>query len=386
MRPARTLSRYVLREVSLYTLLGLAAITLVLVSRNLLRHLDELIASGASGSEVLALLAYLVCVLATYVLPVAFLFGVLLAMSRLASDVEITAMRCCGIGVPSLLVPVAALGLVVSALTAFLAGEVEYRAQRQLRLHVQSMAAEGKAIEPGTFRRVGDRVLFARRRGVGDRLEGVLIADRSDPDRSLLIFAENGELAWDDERRALRLRLRNGDIHLDSRENPRSPAGPPAIGEPYRRIAFATFDYALDVDEILGVDVAAYRPREMSADDLRDVIARAEAGDPLTDMRRNDPVYYRLQLERRRALPIAPFLFALVAVPLGARRARGGRSWGAFACALLAFGYYGLMTFGQALALEGSVSATAALWLPNAVFAGLAGVLVWRSGRLAGRA
>jgi lipopolysaccharide export LptBFGC system permease protein LptF len=120
----------------------------------------------------------------------------------------------------------------------------------------------------------------------------------------------------------------------------------------------------------------------MTAAELRSAIFRAEAGDPLTDLRRQDPIYYRLHLQRRLALPVAPVLFALVGVPLAIRRDRGGRSWSVFTCVLVAFAYYALLTFGQALALDGAVSAAAALWLPNFVFAIGAGVALWRSNRV----
>jgi len=381
MRLPRTLATYILREVLLYSLLGLVAITMVLVSRNLLRHLGELIASGASAADALTLLWCLVSVLATYAVPVAFLFGVLLAMGRLASDVEITAAHSCGIGLRTLVLPVALLGFAIACVTGYLTFDVEHRAQRRLRLLLQTMAAEGRLIEPGEFRRVGERVLFAKRRGADDRLEGVLIADRSDPERPLLIFAEDGELDWDSERDELRLRLRNGDIHIDPGPEASAAAAPEPAGERYQRIAFRTFDYAIEADKALGVSLSAYRPREMTAAQLRAVIARAEAGDPLAELRRHDAVYYRLQLQRRLALPAAPLLFALVGVPLGIRRVRGGRSWGILLCALLAFGYYALLTFGQALALTGAISAAAALWLPNAAFAATAWALLRRARR-----
>jgi lipopolysaccharide export system permease protein len=381
MRLPRTLATYILREVLLYSLLGLVTITLILVSRNLLRHLDELIASGASAADALTVLWCLASVLATYAVPVAFLFGVLLAMGRLASDVEIAAMHSCGIGLRTLVLPVAFLGFAVSCVTGYLTFDVEYRAQRRLRSLVQTMAAKRKLISPGEFRRVGERVLYAKQRGTDDRLEGVLVADRSDPERSLLIFAEEGELDWDPERDELRLRLRNGDIHID----PGSKADAAAASEParerYQRIAFRTFDYALEADRVLGASLSAFRPREMTAAQLRAVIARAEAGDSLVELRRRDPVYYRLRLQRRLALPAAPVLFALIGVPLGIGRARGGRSWGVLLCALVAFAYYALLTVSQALALTGAISAAAALWLPNATFAGTAWVLLRRARR-----
>jgi len=380
MRPARTLSAYILREVLLYTALGLLAIGMVLISRNLLRSLDEVLAAGATASDVLHLLGCLASVLATYAIPLAFLFGVTLAMRRLAADAEITALRSCGVGLPALLVPVACAGLAISGLTAYLTLEVEHRAQRELRLRMQSMAAEGRLIQPGEFRRVGERVLFVKRRRADDSLEGVVIADRTDPRRPLLIFAEGGDLGWDAERDVLHLRLRRGDIHLEVPEA--EAAGASAAFARSQRIAFASFDYALDADEVLGVSLSSYRPREMSGRQLRAVIARARAGDPLRELRRHDSVYYELQLERRLALPAAPLLFALLGVPLGAQRRRGGRSLALLLCALAALGYYLLLSLGQTLALTRVLPVGPAVWLPNAACALAAGALWWRTRRV----
>jgi len=386
MRLPRTLAKYVLREVLQYSLLGLLLITTVLVSRNALRHLDALLSADASGEDVLTVIACLAIALATYAIPVAFLFGVLLAIRRIATDVEIVAMHSCGIGTRSLVLPVAALGVVIAGITAFLTNDIEHRAQRRLRLLVQTLAAEGRLIEPGDFRRVGERVLHVKRRRSDGVLEGVLIADRSDPERPLLIFAETGELMWNEQNDALHLLLRRGDIHIEpphgaQRETVRAAASDRPIDR-YRRIEFASFDYRIEAEKLLGVSLSALRPREMTAAELRSAITRAEAGDPLTDLRRRDPVYYRLHLQRRLALPVAPVLFALVGVPLAIRRDRGGRSWSVFTCALVAFVYYALLTFGQGLALDGVLSAAAALWLPNGAFAVFALGVLWNSNRV----
>ena len=77
-------------------------------------------------------------------------------------------------------------------------------------------------------------------------------------------------------------------------------------------------------------------------------------------------------MHRRLALPVAPILFALVGAPLALRGRRGARSWGAFLCALVAFGYYAILTFCQYIALQGFFPVIPALWLPNAIFAGIA--------------
>ena len=385
MRLPRTMAAYLLREVTLYSLLGLFAITTLLVSRNALRHLDELVSAGATADDAITVVACLAAALATYAVPVAFLFGVLLATSRLAADAEILALRSCGVGTHQLIAPVALLGLLFAGFTAVLTFDVEHRAQRRLRLVVQTLAAEGRLLEAGEFRRVGERVLHVKRRLADGRFEGVLISDASDRERPLLIFAEAGELQWDRAHRSLRLLLERGDIHIGAAAVDVAGAAA-ARPERSRRIEFATFDYALDSDEILGVSLSALRPREMTAAELRAAIARAEAGERLDDLRRQDPVYYQLQLERRAALPFAPLLFALLGVPLGTRRKRGGHSFSALLCAAVAFGYYGLLTLGQRLAIDGEISPAAALWLPNAACALAAALLSWRARRFEGGA
>ena len=132
MRLPRILSLYLLREVLIYGALGFTAVCTVMVSQNLLRSLDELLAMGASPTELLSVIAVMVPMLASYAVPVSFLFGVLVAVGRLASDSEITAMRTCGMGLGSLLGPVLLLGALVSGLTAHLMINVEHQARRGL--------------------------------------------------------------------------------------------------------------------------------------------------------------------------------------------------------------------------------------------------------------
>ena len=375
MRSPRTLSWYVMREVLSYSALGVLAITTVMVTQNLFRFLDEMISANVRLGDFGAIVASLALMLATYSVPIAFLFGVLLAFGRLASDSEITAMQSCGIGLRSLMVPMALLGVATSVLTAYLILEVEHDAQLSLRRVVKKMAARGGFIEPGRFRRLGERVLFVRNIDRDNRLEGVLISDRTDVERPLMIFAEHGRLHWDTERDELQFRLSNGDIHVGSLDER-------LADDAYQRISFLTFDYRLDAASLFGRNFSTLRPREMTLEQLRAVIARAEAGESLEDLRRKDPTHYQLQIHRRFALPFAPLLFAFVGAPLGLERRRGARSWGALACVVLVFGYYAFLTFGEFLALAHRVPAVVALWLPNAVFAAVAAGLFYRASRM----
>jgi lipopolysaccharide export system permease protein len=369
LRP-RVLSLYVVREVLLYAALGGAAITLVFVSEKLLRFGDDLVAGGFTPGEILTLLRCSAIAVLVYSAPAAFLFGVLLASGRLAADSEITAMRSCGLGLRDILRPVTALGLALSCVLVTLALDVQHRSRRELHRLTASVAVRRALVEPGRFKRVGERVLYVDGRLPDDRLEGVVIADRSDAERPLMIFAERGRLLWDDDHNELHLRLHNGEIHFE--RDTRHEAA-------YERISFARFDTAFPVAASPGLSFGRLRPSEMTMTELRAVAARARSGETLEDLREPNPVGYGLEIHRRFALPAAPVLFALVGVPLGLRRVRGARSRGVLVCALLGLVYYVILSFSQFLALASLLPAAVAVWTPNAAFGLTAAVLISRA-------
>jgi lipopolysaccharide export system permease protein len=371
MRWPRTLSLYVTREVVQYASLGLAAITLVMLTRSLVRVLDQLIGAGFQIDDLLTVASLLGAMLTIYALPVSFLFGVLLAIGRMASDVEITAMRACGIGMRALLLPIGILGLCLSVLTLKLTVDVEPAARRAMATAVQRMLVRGASVEAGRFKAVAKRMFFVDEREAEGRLRGIVISDRTDPERPFLVFAESGELRLDESRAEMVLMLERGDVHLE----PRGDAD-----DRYQRVGFERFEYRINIGEAMGTGLP--RPREMTREQLRAVVARIEAGEEPGPLR-DPPVEYATNLHRRYALPAAPALFALVGVPLGIRRKRGARSYGVILCAVLAFGYYALHSFCELLATERGFPVEIAVWLPNVAYAVLGIVLVLHARRSA---
>ena len=94
----RLLTRYILREVASYALLGGVLFTFVLFMRDLPKILDLVVRDSASLTDVLRIFAYTLPNTLTVTIPTAVLAGILLGLSRLAADSEVTAMRACGIG------------------------------------------------------------------------------------------------------------------------------------------------------------------------------------------------------------------------------------------------------------------------------------------------
>lgn len=370
MRLPRILSRYVLREVAVYGLVGFLAFATILVTQNLLRRLEDLLALGFTQHDFLVIIGCFGAMFGAYAAPVAFLFGVLLAMGRLSSDSEVTAMQASGLGLRTLLLPVVALGVVLSGLTAWLMIDVEPAGRRQLRTLLEEVASRGGILESGRFRGVGERTVFVTERDRENNLRGVMISDRSDPERPFLVFAERGRFVFESETLIAHLQLENGDVHLDDESGDPNKHG---------RIAFQALDYSFDVGVLLSESRSKLKAREMTFRDLRELVQRFDRGEKVEDPRVQQPVTYRLELQRRLALPVAPLLFALVGVPLGLRRARGARSWGALLCIAVVFGYYTLLSVSQFLGGDGVIPPVAALWLPNLAFAALAAFLLLRA-------
>ena len=188
----RTLASYLAREIATYFLLGFLAIITVLVSQNLLRRLDEFVGVGFTWADLRIAVRGMAVMFIAYAAPVAFLFGTLLALRRLEADSEILAMRACGVGLATLLIPVLAIGALVSALTGFLMLHSEHQARLDLRTLLITAAARGSILQPGTFRVVGNRVIFIRERDRDNNLRGIMISAKAGEERPYLIFAERG--------------------------------------------------------------------------------------------------------------------------------------------------------------------------------------------------
>lgn len=376
MRFPRILSLYVLREVVQYAGIGFFAVGSVLLTQNLLRQLDDMSGLGLTASDLLAVTSCLLAILGAYAIPVAFLFGVLVAVGRLSADSEVTAMRALGVSLLQFAVPFLALSICVSAITAALLFDLEPGARRRLRAVVSEIASRGGIIEPGTFNeldRKGERLLFVETRDEDNRLGGVLISDRTDAENPFTVVAEHGIFEFNQDTATARLELSEGDIHFELDR---------ATDDNYQRIVFDRFDYAFDMSAVLGAGFDRIRPREMSMREIRDVLAHFDAhGEPPDVVRVRTREHYEIQLHRRLALPVAPALFALLGVPLGLRRTRGARSWGVLACVGLVFGYYTLLSSGVYLAENLVLPAGPALWLPNAVFGAVALALLVRARR-----
>ena len=101
------LHRHVLREVLVSTGLALGLFVFVLLLGNALRDIAELVAAGKLSAIVfLKLMVLLIPYVTAYALPLWVLTGTLMAIGRLSSQQEITAMKASGLSLYQIAAPV----------------------------------------------------------------------------------------------------------------------------------------------------------------------------------------------------------------------------------------------------------------------------------------
>src|SRR5579871_4015852 len=95
----RILTRYILWEVFSHGLLGASVFTFVIFMRDVSRILELVVRNSAPIPSVAELFFFTLPTALTVTIPMGVLVGVLIGLSRMAADSEITAMRASGTGI-----------------------------------------------------------------------------------------------------------------------------------------------------------------------------------------------------------------------------------------------------------------------------------------------
>lgn len=358
--------RHVLADVLSYAALGLALIALVLVVQQTLRFLDDMLAADLGATALFELAALVLPTYFAYAVPTALLFGVLLAFGRMAADGEIVALQASGISVPHLLPPVLALAALGALCAGYLVFEVEPQGQHRLKARLRELGSAVRVIQPGQFRTLGERTFYVRAAGDPDcPLEGVLIGDFSRAERPLYVTARCGTLDQAEGSDALGLRLLDGAVQFSE----------DVTEDRYRVIRFARMSLHVDLESYLET---GRRARDLTFHELLAFDAAYDRGEK-PYLRGNGPVEVSIQIHRRIAFPLASVLLAMIAVPLGVRPLRVGRSTGALTAVGLMAAYWVLFALGERAAEGELLAPWLAMWLPDALAAALGVWLLRRS-------
>ena len=363
----RILTRYILREVTSHALIGAAIFTFVLFTRDLGRILELVVRASAPLPSVAEIFFYTVPLALTYTLPMSVLVGILIGLSRLAADSEITAMRASGLGVWSFLriVSIFAVGTWLIALANGLYWAPKSQAalgrlEDQLKGSQISFEVKPRVFYEG-FPKLVLYVHDVHTAQGAAAWEGVFLADVSDAANPRVTLARQGILVSEDSER-LHLHLTEGSTHETDPQQPNN-------------YQISTFDQT---------DIPIELPATENKSDEPIPLGTMSTWTLRNQARRADPVlarWYLIEFHRRFALPTACLMLALLGVPLGLSSKKGGKSAGFVLTIVLVFGYYSVSVIGVSLAREGKVSPALGAWLANLVCLAGGLFLLWRAER-----
>lgn len=382
----RILTRYILKEVSSHALLGVLLFTFIIFMRDLGRLLELVVRNSAPLPSVGEIFLYTLPTAFMITLPMGVLVGILIGLSRLAADSEVTAIRASGMGA-GMFVRVVAMFAIAAWLLAMLNSIAiaprSARALTGLQNKLRSSQASFE-IQPRVFyEEFKDRVLYVQDAipSKGQSLwRGVFLADISDPASPRITLAERGALLSESPEK-VRFHLEDGTQQELI----------PKAKDQYSITTFETTDLPVQVPSSTERGFRDLQPvAELSLHALLRNAAREEAAG--ASLVKIDPAsssydylkarYYEIEFHRRFALPGACLVLALVGIPLGLSAHKGGRSAGFVLTIVLVFVYYFFSLVGVSLARQGKVSPWFGVWAGNLFFFVCGLILVWRVDRM----
>jgi LPS export ABC transporter permease LptG/LPS export ABC transporter permease LptF len=351
----RIFTRYIWNEVLSHALLGGALFTFILFMKYLGPLLEMAARNTASLGTVAKIFVFMLPNILSLTIPMAVLVGVLLGLSRLAADSEITAMRAVGIGVWFFVRVVSAIAITSWGISLAVSLYVAPRATAAL-LRLENSLKNQQAsfeVEPRVFYEdFKNYVLYVQdiRAGAGaSRWQRIFLADLSDPVAPKVTTAEDAVVA-NGPNHTLLMRLRNGTEHQLVSDNGAS------------QYQISTF-----LESELPLTIGGQEDAHIGRNDT-----------PILAMS-NRVLYehtkgpngrtYLIELHKRFAYPAACLVLMLIGIPLGISSRRGGKSAGFVVTIALVFLYYFLTLIGVSLAREGKVPVFAGVWAANMLFA-----------------
>ncbi|HIK28848.1 MAG: LptF/LptG family permease [Oscillatoriaceae bacterium SKW80] len=368
------MDRYIITEllppflfgVGTFSSLGLAIGTMF----DLVRKITE---SGLPVAIALKIMALKFPYFIVLAFPMSMLLSTLLTYSRLSSDSELIALRSCGVSIYRLVLPAVVMSFFVTGLTFFfnelLVPAANYEASITLNqaLKKETKSFQEKNIIYPEFGKIKQKDgkkeevllrLFYAEEFDGERMKGLTILERSQPNINQILVAEYA--TWNVETNTWK--FFNGTIYFVA------PDGS------YRNIGkFKQQEVALPRTPL---DLANKKRdyNEMNIAESLEYLNLLRQSGKEQKIRK-----LLIRIQQKFSLPFACVAFALVGAALGTKPQRTSKATGFGICVVLVFSYYVLMSIGDALGLSGILSPVMAGWLPTLCGFGMGVVVLVRA-------
>ncbi len=364
----RIFTRYILKEVLWHGLIGASLFTFVIFMRDVSRILEPVVRASAPVPSVAELFFLTLPAALTVTLPMGVLVGILIGLSRMAADSEVTAMRASGVSVNKFLKIIAIFGITAWLLAlANTAVVAPISAAAFARLEKKLVSSQiSFEVQPRVFyEEFKNYVLYVEDVTTvsGTAVwKNVFLADIGTPGAPKITIAKEAIVSSGGPD-TIRLHLVSGETH---ESNARSV-------DQYNIYTFNETDMVLSLPPVAKPAQNTVPVAQLST---RELLKLSHSRDK--DLAR----WYQIEFNRRFALPSACLVLVLIGIPLGLSAKKGGKGAGFVLTIVLVFIYYFLYLIGLSLARGGKLPPIAGVWMANFIFALLGLLLLWRTDKI----
>ncbi|HSL81853.1 MAG TPA: LPS export ABC transporter permease LptF, partial [Thermoanaerobaculia bacterium] len=367
----RILDRYLMREIAGPLGLGFLVYTFILLLDALFDAAEMIIRRGLPVATVGKLLLLSLPNIVVLTIPMALLFGVLIAIGRLSSDSELVALRSTGVSLLSLYRPILLVSALLTVGNTVLMVLVLPWGNHQLQLERLNILTRSisSQVQPRVFwDEWENQMLYVFEAPPGGAWEGVFLAESIPTTQSnRLTVAERGRVRIDDDGERVVLELEGAYVHdMDLSQPDRYHVSHHQRMEVLVEDQFSTEQRARVT--------AAKSVRELTLPELASWV-----GDRSLSAENRRLAW--VEIHKKFSIPFACLVFGIFALPLGFNNRRGSKASGFALSILVIVGYWILLDSGEKWAQAGGIPPWLAMWAPNLLFAGLGLFLLARRNR-----
>jgi len=342
------LKRYILGETIPGLLIGIFVFIFVLLMFQMLRLLEFFLIHGVGFNKLVEIIWSMSISFLPTLLPMAILFAVVLALSRLSQDSEAVAFVSVGISPSDILKPLVYLGIAISILSIFTSLELAPNGNRRFEmiLHEVSQSKVTAAVKENAFTEsFYNLVIFA----IGSnsktgKLDKVFIYDEQNPDAPLSIIAQDGLIFTQntEDKSTLWLKLNTGNIHRQD--------------ESHTKINFKEYEVKLIDSQQIKSEIE----KSQNSWTLKDLLDRMQA--------KSTSRHARIELNKRLAIGVACTILVVFGFSLSFSINKREKSNGFVLSLIVIVTYWLLLVTFENLSRSGFLIPEIALWIPNFTF------------------
>lgn len=359
VRAVRILDRHLLIQIALATLAATGTLTFILVVLNAFQRVfDLLVSNDIPFSTILWMVLMLVPQALAFTIPWGFLVAILIVLGRMAHDLEILAIRAAGLGLVPFVSPVVLFSLGLSLLCLYNNAVLTPRCMTAFKLALVDLGKNNptallRAQEP-IDKFDGYRIYVDKK--YGQTVEGIHIWELDGagvPKRS--VRADKGIISADLNAMVLTITLFN------ARQEERGP-DPTNLSRIQTGMKAAQFPIPVSLRKMLDTSNISTKSSNQTLLELgkRILTPALEQGANVIPL--------LTEFQKRMAMSVSCFTFALVGIPLAVYTQRRETSVSFVLSLGVVVLYYLLIVLAESLKEKAGAYPELVIWMPNLVF------------------